>query len=593
MNPTPPSTTPDNAARILIRGGDVFDGSGAPPATADVLVEGGRVARVAPRGALDGLDGVQLIDATGAWVTPGFLDTHTHYDAELAIAPALAESVRHGVTTVVVGSCSVSFVASAPEDCADLFTRVEAVPRELVLPLLRDVKTWDRPAGYRQWLDAHRLGPNVASFLGHSDIRVRAMGLHRAVNGSVPAPAEQALMHRLLDEALDAGFLGMSAMTNPWDRLDGDREWSRSLPSYYARSAERRGLQSILRRRGAIHQTAPNLVTRVNVFGIALSAAGLFRRRLRTTLITMMDLKADRYVRGLAAALAWITNRVLGGDLKWQSPPVPFDVYYDGMDSVLFEEFPAGQAVRNLANDLAARRALVGTPAYRAAFRRELKKRLTPRVWHRDLADAVILAAPDPALAGKSFARVAEERGADPVDTFLDLMIEHDRALRWHTCLANDRPDKLAAIMRSPDAQMSFADSGAHIRNMAFYNFPLRMLKRVRDAATAGTPIMPVERAVRRLTGELADWFGLDAGHLREGVRADVTVIDPARLDERVERLHFAPYPGAPGLERLVNDGDAARAVLIGGRVVVRDGASLPLLGIERTGRFLEAKPAR
>jgi N-acyl-D-aspartate/D-glutamate deacylase len=103
---------------------------------------------------------------------------------------------------------------------------------------------------------------------------------------------------------------------------------------------------------------------------------------------------------------------------------------------------------------------------------------------------------------------------------------------------------------------------------------------------------MPVERAVRRLTGELADWFGLDAGHLREGVRADVTVIDPARLDERVERLHFAPYPGAPELERLVNDGDAARAVLIGGRLVVRDGAPLPVLGIERTGRFLEAKSA-
>ena len=94
-------------------------------------------------------------------------------------------------------------------------------------------------------------------------------------------------------------------------------------------------------------------------------------------------------------------------------------------------------------------------------------------------------------------------RGADPVDTFLDLMIEHDRALRWHTCLANDRPATLAKIMRHRDTQMSFADSGAHLRNMAFYNFGLRMLKQVRDAAAAGAPIMPIERAVHRLTGEL------------------------------------------------------------------------------------------
>ena len=500
--------------------------------------------------------------------------------------------MRHGVTTVVVGSCSISFVASPPEDCADMFTRVEAVPREVVLPLLRAVKTWDDPAGYRRWIDGHPLGPNVASFLGHSDLRARAMGLTRAVDGSVPTAAELATMTRLLEAGLDAGFLGMSAMTNPWDRLDGDRAWSRSLPSYYARGRERRALQAILRRRGAIHQTAPNLVTRVNILGIAAASAGLFRKRLRTTVIAMMDLKADRYVRRLTAAVAWLTNRVLRGSLKWQTPPVPFDVYYDGMDSVLFEEFPAGQAVRDLARDLAARRALLASAAYRAQFKRELRKRLSPRVWHRDLGDAVILDAPDPALIGKTFVEVAAARGADPVDTFLDLMIEHDRALRWHTCLANDRPEVLAAIMRYPDTHMSFADAGAHLRNMAFYNLGVRMLKRVRDAEAAGAPIMPVARAIHRLTGELADWYGLDAGHLREGGRADVIVIDPARLDDRVEQVRFAPFPGLDGFERLVNDGDAVRHVTIGGALVVDNGRPVADLGQRRTGRFLDARPA-
>jgi N-acyl-D-aspartate/D-glutamate deacylase len=575
--------------RTLIEGGTVFDGTGAAPRAVDVLIEDDRVVTLAPHGSLGAVD-ARRVDARGRWVMPGFLDTHTHYDAEVALAPGLAESVRHGVTTVIVGSCSVSFVASSPDDCSDMFTRVEAVPREIVLPLLRQLKTWDSPAGWRTWIDAHPLGPNVASFIGHSDLRARVLGLLRAVDPAVrPTADEQRQLGALLEDALDAGFLGLSAMTNPWDRLDGDRAWSKSLPSYYAKGAERRALQAILRARGAIHQTAPNLITRVNILGIALASGGWFRKPLRTTTITMMDLKADRYVLGLTSALAWLTNHVLRGDLRWQSPPVPFDLYYDGMDSVLFEEFPTGQAIRDLGRDPARRAKLLADPGYRAAFRRELHKKLAPKVWHRDLGDAVILAAPDPTLVGKSFVEVAAARGADPVDTFLDLMIEHDRALRWHTCLANDRPARLADIMRHPGTLMSFADSGAHLRNMAFYNFPVRMLKRVRDAELAGAPIMPIAHAIHRLTGELATWFGLDAGHLAEGKRADVAIVDPARLDDTVEEMHLAPFPGVADFDRLVNGGAAVRTVLIAGTVVVDDAQPLPLLGQTRTGRFLPA----
>jgi N-acyl-D-aspartate/D-glutamate deacylase len=579
-------------SRVVIAGGRLFDGTGGPPREADLLVQGDHVARIAPPGGLRDVSDASRIDARGAWVMPGFLDTHTHYDAEVALAPGLTESVRHGVTTIVLGSCSVSFVASSAEDCSDMFTRVEAVPRELVLPLLREVKTWDDAAGWRAWIDRHPLGPNVASFVGHSDLRVRAMGLSRAVDARVrPSASEQADMVRRLGEALDQGFLGMSGMTNPWDRLDGDREWSKSLPSYYARGRERRALEALLRARGAIHQTAPNLVTRLNILGIALASAGWLRKPLRTTTITMMDLKADRYILGLTSALAWMTNTLLRGDLRWQSPPVPFDVYYDGMDSVLFEEFPTGQVVRDLARDRKRRDAAMASPEYRAAFRKELHKRLAPKVWHRDLGDAEILDAPDRSLVGKSFAEVARERGADPVDTFLDLMIEHDRAIRWHTCLANDRPDRVADIMRHPGTLMSFSDAGAHLRNMAFYNFPVRMLKRVRDAERAGAPIMPVEKAVHRLTGELAGWFGLDAGVLAEGKRADVAIVDPEKLDASVDRVKLAPFPGMPSFERLVNDGEAVRHVLVGGVPVLEDARPSPQLGQRRTGRFLGGTP--
>jgi N-acyl-D-aspartate/D-glutamate deacylase len=576
---------------LLIRNGTVYDGKGAPGVGCDLLVRDGKIEQMAPHGTLAAAMSEAIeIDASSCWVLPGFLDTHTHYDAELALSPGLIESVRHGVTTVVVGSCSVSFVAAAPEDCSDMFTRVEAVPREVVLPLLRDLKRWDTPSGWRRWIDGHPLGPNVGSFLGHSDIRTRAMGLARAVTSDRPTAEEQALMERLLEEALDCGFLGLSCMTNPWDRLDGEREWSRPLPSTFAGRRERGRLLEILRRRGRIHQSAPNLVTRFNVLGMALASAGWLRRPLKTTLITLMDLKADPYVFHLAKALTWITNRVLRGIMRWQSPPVPFDLYYDGWDSVLFEEFPAGQKIRDAAKEKGVRKKLLSDPQFRADFRRDLRRRLAPRVWHRDFSDTLILEAPDSSLVGKSFAQVAALRGADPVDTFLDLLLEYDREIRWHTCLANHRPEVLADIMRYSDTLMSFADSGAHLRNMAFYNFPIRMLKQVLSAQRAGTPIMSIERAVFRLTGELGEWFGLDAGTLEVGARADIVVLDPARLDGRVEKIRMQPWSETHTFPRLVNEGDAARHVFIGGVEVVRDGQPLPPLGKRRTGRFLEAR---
>ncbi|MEQ1567465.1 MAG: N-acyl-D-glutamate amidohydrolase [Myxococcota bacterium] len=578
----------------VIRGGLVFDGTGAPPVDADVLVVDGRVAAIgpvprAPEGAVE-------VDARGCWVTPGFLDNHTHYDAEVALAPGLGESVRHGVTTVVLGSCSLSFVAAPPEDCADLFTRVEAVPRAHVLPLLRSLKTWTTPAGWRAWIDGHPLGPNVASYIGHSDIRAAVLGLAPSVDARV-RPDAAALLHLgdLVEQALDCGFLGLSEMTNPWDRLDGDREWSKPLPSVFARRAERRALHERLRARGAILQTAPNLVTRVNVLGMVFDSGSLaLRKPLKTTLITMMDLKADPYVFWLTSTLASLANGWLGGDLRWQSPPVPFDLYYDGMDSVLFEEFPTGQAIRDLGRDrdAPARRALLRDPAWRAAFQREMHKRLSPRVWHRDLDDAHILDCPDGSVVGRTFAEVAAERGQDAVTTFVELLAEHDTALRWHTCLANHRPEVLEKILTHPHTFVGFADSGAHLRNMAFYNFPLRMLKRVRDAERAGRPFMTPEAAVHRLTGEQAAWFGLDAGVLSVGRRADVVVLDPERLDDRVEGVHLAPFPELGGLQRCVNRGDAARHVWIGGVEVARDGAPLPALGQRRTGKFLEATRA-
>lgn len=146
-------------------------------------------------------------------------------------------------------------------------------------------------------------------------------------------------------------------------------------------------------------------------------------------------------------------------------------------------------------------------------------------------------------------------------------------ALRWYTVVGNDRPRWLEWILSRPDILVGFSDAGAHLRNMAYYNFPLRMLLRVQQAERAGRPFMTVARAVQRLTSEIAQWMGIDAGTLREGDRADIAVVDPAGLTDRVEQIEQAPMPGFSDLQRLVRRNDeAVRAVLVRGRLAYTPG---------------------
>lgn len=575
---------------LVIRNGLHFDGTGAPGAVRDLGIREGRI--VATSDTPLRTEGSRVIDATGCWVMPGFLDMHTHYDAELIAVPSLSESIRHGVTTVTVGSCSISAILSEPEDCSDMFTRVESIPRAQVLPLLRERKRWSTPREYVDFLGSHPLGPNVSTFIGHSDLRVRVMGLARAVDGDArPTRGEMEQMERWLEDALDAGMLGLSSMTNPWDKLDGDRFRSKQLPSTYATWGEHRRLNRVLRRRGRILQSAPNLSKGLNALLFMLESAGFsVRRALKTTLITLADAKSTPGLHRLTAGLARLANAVLGADFRWQTLPVPFEVYSDGIDLVVFEEFGAGRAALHLAGEV-ERNALMRDEAYRRRFRRDYEKRWTPRVWQRDFHDAWVVACPDGSLVGRSFGQIADERGIHPVDAFLDLVVEHGRELRWRTVIANHRPDEVAFMSGHPAAILGFADSGAHIRNMAFYSFPLRLLRFVRDRERAGLPVMPIEKAVRRLTGEIGDWLEIDAGHLRRGDRADLVVIDSRALDERLDAYHEAPMEGLGGLVRMVNRSDGVvRVVAVNGRVAFDGRVFDNGLGRERGfGQFLPA----
>lgn len=577
----------------VIRGGMVFDGLGAPGRAQDVVIADGVVAALLPRGA-EAPGEAEEVDARGCWITPGFIDIHTHYDAEVEVLPGLGESVRHGVTTVFLGSCGLSLAIGAPGELADMFCRVEGIPRSVVAPLLEAGKDWDGPASYFEHLGRLPLGPHVAALLGHSAIRAATMGLGRSLDAGVkPTRAELTGMQALLREALDVGYLGLSINTLPWDKMGGEAFRSRPTPTVFAGWSEYRALAKLLRERGRVLQGVPNLSTKVNVVLFAAISAGLLRPALKTALIALMDPIAARGIHRLTGAILRLTNRVLGGDMRFQALPNPFDLWVDGLEVPVFEEFGAGTEALHLERP-EQRAALLRDPDYRRRFRKQWGDRLRGRAYHRDFARAHVVGCPDASLVGKSFAEIAAGRGGDAVDTFLDLAAEHGDALRWYTVVANDRPHELEWILRHPDILVGFSDAGAHLRNMAYYNFPLRLLRLVREGERCGRPVMTVERAVQRVTSELAQWFGIAAGTIEVGARADVVVIDPAGLDGSLAEIHEVPVapvvgPDGPawadfgGLRRLVRRNDAAvRDVWISGRRAWTDGALAPALGRER-----------
>ncbi len=573
----------------IIRNGRWFDGTGAPSAVRNIGIVDGRVAAVTPH-PLDETDCPQVIDATGKWVLPGMVDVHTHYDVEVLGGPGLPESVRHGVTTVLVGSCSLSAVHVNGEQAGDLFGRVEAIPREHVIATVDESKTWNNAGEYIAALESRPLGPNVASFIGHSDLRTATMGLDRATRKDVrPTAGEQAAMEKMLTEALDAGFLGMSSQQLLFDKIDGETCRSRTLPSTYAKPRELRRLKSLLRRRGRVLQSGPDIKNPFNIVSQVAQSLPVLRDNLKTSLLSAADVKSNPLAIAMLGPLARLVNR-FGGDFRWQHLPVPFEVYADGIDLVVFEEFGSGAAALHL-RDSVERDALLQDAQYRRWFRKDYDNRFGMRVWHRDFFDAEIVECPDESVIGKSFGQVGLDRGGlHPVDAFLDLVVEHGAKVRWRTTISNHRPDVLKKLARDEGIQMGFSDAGAHLRNMAFYNFGLRLLRHVHDAERSGTPFMPIEQAVHRLTGELADWYDIDAGHLRIGDRADVVVLDPDHLDSELDAYAEAPVAQYANMPRMVNRNDAAvNLVLIGGRTVVHEGVPSEVLGMQRTGIFLRA----
>jgi len=573
-----------------ISNGTIYDGSGGDGFRGDLLVEDGKVTHLS-RQPMESGPGFQRIDAEGLWVMPGFIDIHTHYDGEVEIYPELDESVRHGVTTCLMGSCGISMVMGDPEQLSDMFTRVEGIPSHYIKNLLKEVKDWDGPEEYLDHLRQRPLGPNIMMFLGHSTLRAYVMGLGKSLShDNAPSETEMQRMTELLEQALDVGYLGLSVNMLEFDKMDGSAFRSRPTPSVFADWKEYRRLFDLLRRRERILQTVPNTANPLTYFSFIWESRGLGRKGLKTSMLAMIDGKAARGIHRIFGNSARFANTFLGANVKFQGLPEPFDVITHGFDSPFFEEFESGTAYLHL-QDVVERRELLDDRKYRKKFRSQWQAKFMPRVFHRQLRDTSIIDSPDPELNGRSFREVAREKGKDEIDHFLDLIGRYGNHLKWYTVVGNDRPKELNWIVNHPDCHIGFSDAGAHLKNMAHYNFALRLFKFVREQAAEGRKTLTIGQAVHKVTKELADWFMVDRGYLSPGKVADIAIIDPSKLDGRLDEMTEAPMPGMPEFKRLVRRNDeTVPYVFINGRIAWQQGKKAADLGQSTNyGTVLEA----
>ena len=562
---------------LVIKNALFFDGLASPATRRDVGVRDGRITSIATNITEAAR---ATVDATGLWLAPGFVDIHTHYDIELEIAPGLVESVRHGVTTVVMGNCSLSLAVGSADQLANIFERVETLPRVLIQKWLAASTGWRTPGEYVAHLKRLPLGPNVAALFGHSALRAQVMGLERSLK-DLATPAELDQMRRIAAEAIDAGMIGVSIDMVPWHMMSGEHR-GRTIPSQHADLREYRMLAEVCRQRDAVLQVTPNPQRTTSLLDILRLSVGLFRRPLRVTVLAALDSVADRRLWRVFRPLLFVLNTLLRCNVRFQTLTEPFTVYSDGPLTPLFEEFACGVRL-NDCDTRAARQALWQSHGFREQFRREWTGGYR-KTFHRDLALMRVVRCPDEALEGRTIADAARQAGCEAVTFFMDLLERYDTELRWVATGANDRLAERLALMKQPGVLPGFTDAGAHVRNLGYYDGALSLLK---QAVTTG--FLPVERAIARVTGEAAGWFRLDAGVLREGAKADFVLINPehlcAPISEQVE-IHDAMLDGAPRMVKRDSE-RVIEAVYIRGQQVVRRGEISPALGRERLGDVL------
>ncbi|MDG1666175.1 MAG: N-acyl-D-glutamate deacylase [Hellea sp.] len=579
---------------LYIKNGLMFDGSGEYPVINDIAISKGLVVAVGKN--LKVAKSVDTIDASNEWVMPGLLDIHTHYDLEIEVSPGLKESIRHGTTTVVMSNCSLGLAFGSQrknneDPIVSCFARVENIPKH-VLKKVADKVYWNSSSEYIQHLNKLKLGPNVVPMIPHSMLRIEVMGLKDSVSRN-PTLKELDKMKLLLKQGLDEGYVGFSTDSLPFHFLANDPNRKKQIPTQFAPFSELKSLTSIVREYDRVWQATPPKDNPFKVVRTFLLTSGrLYKKPLKTTVVAALDIKSNGSIIKLARTLARVLNsKLIGGKFYMQALGAPFKIWSDGLFNPLSEEIDEmRELIETDLDDRQARVLILENEDFRKRFKKMWMKgkaglnlarlrRLVNRedyAFNRNLGDMFIDRCPISRWVGLSFQEVYDDIKAgnvpigfesikDEPDFVLAMLKVFDTDLVWNTTSANRDPYQTRKLLMDPLLLPGFNDSGAHLTNMAFYDCNLRSLNIAQEGG-----ILDVSYMVKRLTRDAANIFGIEGGQIKVGERADITIVNPEKLDvydgeNNVQRIYREDFDH----EQLVNRSDGVvTATIVSGRAI-------------------------
>ncbi len=552
---------------LVIRNGSLVDGSGAPARPADVVVDGDHITAVEPAGS--GSAGRQVIDADGLLVTPGFVDIHTHYDAQVSWDPWLTPSSWHGVTTVVMGNCGVGFAPAAPdrhEWLIELMEGVEDIPGSALTAGI----TWDWTS-FPEYLDALASTPkvlDVGAQVTHGPLRAYVMGDRGATNE--PATDEEIVtMARLVEEGLRAGALGFSTSRTPLHRSKAGE----LVPGTTADERELLGIGEAIRRVGhGVFQFAPEHARLpIDEWPWMRHLAALTGQPVSVNLNQpdqapdvwrdVLRLLDEAHADGLPI-YAQVAGRTIGilYCLQGSVHPLLFHPAYAEI-----AHLPTSERLAALAEPERRRRIVEDVPDDGGLFAKVVLANLG-RIW--PVADGDIDYEPD---ASTSVAAIAARTGVPPMQLVLEQLTAHDGNGMLYAPFFNYSYGDLSMTYeatRHPHTRMGLSDAGAHCGAICDGGTPTFMLTHWARDRRRG-PKLPLEHVVHRQTRQTAELYGLaDRGLVAPGLRADLNVIDHAALSFDPPRMVFDLPAGG---RRLVQRASGYRATFVAGVRTVAD----------------------
>jgi N-acyl-D-aspartate/D-glutamate deacylase len=539
---------------LLIKNGTVIDGTGAPRRQADVAVKDGKIAEIGK--IKDGAS--KTIDAAGCVVAPGFIDPHTHYDAQICWDPAISPSSWHGVTSVVMGNCGVGIAPCRPE-AREIATRdlvnVEGIPFEV---LERGI-SWDWQT-FPEFLDAaEKRGSalNLAFIAPLTPFRHWVMGEASMERGATTE--ETAQIKALIGEAVDAGAFGFS--TTILNQHMGYQ--ARPLACRNASRDELKAYCNALKERnkGAIEIALTQKISVLTDEDEELLTSLLAESGRPVTFLALFQ--RDDIPEACAETLR--RAKAHKGAVP-QTSPLALTREVNMRNPFSFAAFKCwGRVFSDKSKE--AQRAVYADPAFRNAFREELKNATG---FSGDWRRITVHEAHKPEMKkyeGRTVADIAKERGKDGLDTFLDLTLEDDLDIEYVLAQFNVDLKRVTENLVDPRVLIALGDGGAHVDMLCDAGYPTYLLGTwVRERQ-----IMSLEQAITRLTAQPADLFGIKGrGRLAAGNAADIAIFDPEKIGSASRGERRFDLPG--GAKRMVMPSRGVEYTIVNGNTVYAEG---------------------